>query len=167
MVNIKGQPQNHGCWFSIFVSFLRYLELKLFCKWWSIVLVEQVQYERALSSTQYSLPPKNCWQPLLFPITLTRACCVKRKLHRFDAARPNRRPFNDPQVTYRGPILEVANSPPDAWHIPLTEWGLGPPQYYSEADDCWRVSSPPRTKDAPGLSLQQYPNWFVDMRQLA
>ena len=28
-----------------FILIMRCLELKLFCKWWGIVLVEQVQYE--------------------------------------------------------------------------------------------------------------------------
>ena len=50
MVNTNWQPQSHG-WYSILAYFLRNLELKLLCKWWSIVLVEQDQYEWALSSS--------------------------------------------------------------------------------------------------------------------
>ena len=47
MVNIKGQPHSHG-WYSILGYFiLRYLEFKLFCKWWGILLVEQVRNEWA------------------------------------------------------------------------------------------------------------------------
>ena len=84
MVNIKGQPHNHG-WYSIWAYFiLRCLELKLFCKWWGIVLMEQVRNEWALSSsyTILTAAQKNCWQHLLFTITLTRAYCVKSQLHR-------------------------------------------------------------------------------------
>ena len=104
MVNIKGQPHSHG-WYSILAYFiLRCLELKLFCKWWGIVLVEQVQYEWALSSTRYSWPPKNGWTHLLFPITLTRACCVKSQLHRLKL-----------HVPIDGPSTRPTNLEPHSW----------------------------------------------------
>ena len=128
---------------------MRCLELKLFCKWWGIVLVEQVQYEWALSSTRYSRPPKNCWQHLLFPITLTRACCVKSQLHRLKLHVPIDGPSTRPN-THRAPFMTWQARTPVAWHIPLEDWAPGPPQCNSEADECWSVSSPPRTTDAHG-----------------
>ena len=79
----------------------------------------------------------------------------------FDVARPNWRPFNSPN-TYRAPLLTFK---PQLVTYPTGRLRTWPPQCYSEADECWRVSSPPRTKfkRPMDLCLQQYPPWFVDM----
>ena len=73
-----------------------------------MVLVEQVQYEWALSSTRYLRPPKNRWQHLLFPITLTRACCVKSQLHclmsHVPIDGPSTRPTNLEPHSWRGKL---------------------------------------------------------------
>ena len=66
-----------------------------------------------------------------------------------DAARPNWLPFNQTHQP-RAPFKTWQARTPVAWHIPLEDWAPGPPQCYSEADECWSVSSPPRTKDAHG-----------------
>ena len=66
-----------------------------------------------------------------------------------EAARPNWRPFNQTHQ-HRAPFMTWQARTPVAWHIPLEDWAPGPPQCYSEADECWSVSSPPRTKDAHG-----------------
>ena len=66
-----------------------------------------------------------------------------------EAARPNWRPFNQTHQP-RAPFVTWQARTPVAWHIPLEDWAPGPPQCYSEADECWSVSLPPRTKDAHG-----------------
>ena len=79
-----------------------------------------------------------------------------------DVAHLNWRPFNRPNTHWVSFLTWQARTSV-AWHIPLVDWGLGPPQYYSEADECWRVSSPPGPKMPNGLCFQQYPKCFVNM----
>ena len=90
---------------------MRCLELKLFCKWWGIVLVKQVQYEWALSSTRYSRPPKK----LLTTFTVSnyphQSLLCEEPTPPSDVARPNLRPFNQTQHP-QSPIHDVASSNP-------------------------------------------------------
>ena len=132
-----------------FILIMRCLELKLFCKWWGIVLVEQVQYEWALSSTRYSRPPKKFLTTFTVSNYPHQSLLCEEPTPPSEAARPNWRPFNQTHQP-RAPFMTWQARTPVAWHIPLEDWAPGPPQCYSEADECWSVSSPPRTKDAHG-----------------
>ena len=156
MVNIKGQPHSHG-WYSIWAYFI--LRCGVSC-WWSKFEMNELYQIHDTHGR-----PKNCWEHLLFPITLTRACCVKSQLHRLMSHVPIDGPSTRPN-THRAPFMTWQARTPVAWHIPLEDWAPGPPQCYSEADECWSVSSPPWAKDAHGslppaitTMVRRYGHW--------
>ena len=62
--------------------------------------------------------PKSCWQHLLFPINLTRACCVK-SFSSVWCCRPNwHGPSTDPPTHRARALLTWQARTPVAWHIP-------------------------------------------------